>query len=68
MKDRINLYSHSFPKGYYTNEQIKEEVKKNIWNGEYIMKICKGCGMLWCTPESNTDDAEIVEVCKECFD
>ena len=46
--------------------EIKENAKKYA-NGEYCIKICRGCGMYFHGPDGDTNTAKIINQCKQCF-
>lgn len=49
------------------DDEIRQFAKQIIWNGWYLTQICKNCGTVLCDPDKSTDDARIVDKCKECF-
>jgi hypothetical protein len=49
------------------DDEIRQLSKQLIWNGEYLTQICRGWGEVLCDSEKTTDDAQIVDKCKECF-
>ena len=51
-----------------TDTQIKDEAKRNGFNGPYTYKICRGCGAYWTKEDGHCETAEIVDQCKECFE
>ena len=53
-----------------TDKEIRLQAKKDNkrYNGEYISKICAKCKRVETDPNSSTEDAQIVKVCKHCFD
>jgi hypothetical protein len=51
-----------------TEQELKEKCKKTVWNGSYASKICHKCGQVWVNLDGHTDEAEIVERCRECFE
>ena len=51
-----------------TDDEIRAYFIDGVDNGSYALTICKNCGSFSSSLDGRTDRAEIVNVCKECFD
>ena len=53
-----------------TDAEIRTFTIKSMkgYNGEYIFSVCRKCGIVRTSPESNSDQMEIVDRCSRCFD
>ena len=52
----------------FSDNKIREFVCKNLLNGAYASTICKNCGSVLSSPETNCKDAKILNKCKKCFE
>ena len=53
-----------------TNAEIKAFTIKSMkeYNGEYIFSVCRKCGIVRSTPDSQSVHMKIIEQCSQCFD
>jgi len=49
------------------DHEVRDRTKQ-MPNGDYATKICKKCGSYWQQPDGDWKTAEIVTICKECFE
>ena len=62
-----NMRLDTFELQKRSDDEIREFAIKNAWNGEYLSTICKRCGTYYMSQDAFTKNAEIVLICKECF-
>jgi len=53
--------------GNESDDEIRQEALRYI-NGEYAETICRKCGSYTSGPQYSIRDAEILDVCKDCFE
>ncbi len=49
-----------------SDEQLRQVAHDEGFNGEYVSKICRKCGMYWANEDGDWRFAKIVDSCKEC--
>lgn len=64
-RDKMDMWDRVDVNGKPSDQELKERAKCHA-NGEYIVKICRSCGMLWNAHNGKTDDAKIVDKCGYC--
>jgi len=47
-------------------EKLKKYCKENIFNGGYINFVCKKCGSIYASIDSNTEDMILKKECIKC--
>lgn len=50
----------------FTEQELRNWVKKDDFNGKLATTICKNCGCFSVNAQGNTDTAKIFESCQGC--
>jgi hypothetical protein len=54
--------------GSPSDDELRNRARNEGWNGEYVTRICRKCGIFECSQTGRTEEAKIVDTCSHCFD